>query len=137
MVIRFDFGIEPNFKCLTNLPEPVFSPNWWWSEGFSLCQKWNWEDPTSGLCTEEGWRFCKQMKLCYEHRLSSFYLWISLVAFLIPQLEHPIGDDLNGGLYDVMRKELRHAVEEIKMELEQVCALHPLFITLAVHHVFC
>ncbi|XP_006476986.2 uncharacterized protein LOC102624602 isoform X4 [Citrus sinensis] len=35
------------------------------------------------------------------------------------KLEHPIGDDLNGGLYDVMRKELRHAVEEIKMELEQ------------------
>lgn len=35
------------------------------------------------------------------------------------KLEHPIGDDLNGALYDVMRKELRHAVEEIKMELEQ------------------
>lgn len=35
------------------------------------------------------------------------------------KLEHPTGDDLNGGLYDVMRKELRHAVEEIKMELEQ------------------
>lgn len=119
-----------------DLPEPVFSPNWRWSEGFSLCQKWNWEDHTSGLCAEEGWRFCKQMKLCYEHWLSSFYLWISLVAFLIPQLEHPIGDDLNGALYDVMRKELRHAVEEIKMELEQVCPLHPLFITLAAHPVF-
>ncbi|KAF5732195.1 hypothetical protein HS088_TW18G00886 [Tripterygium wilfordii] len=33
--------------------------------------------------------------------------------------EHPIADDVNGGLYEVMRKELRHAVEEIKMELEQ------------------
>lgn len=43
---------------------------------------------------------------------------------------------MNGGLYDVMRKELRHAVEEIKMELEQVCSLRPLFITLAVHPVF-
>ncbi|XVE54527.1 hypothetical protein DITRI_Ditri03aG0088700 [Diplodiscus trichospermus] len=33
--------------------------------------------------------------------------------------EHPIGDDLNGGLYAAMRKELRHAVEEIKTQLEQ------------------
>ncbi|XP_065873689.1 uncharacterized protein [Euphorbia lathyris] len=32
--------------------------------------------------------------------------------------EHPIGDDTNNGLYEVMRKELRNAVEEIKMELE-------------------
>ncbi|XP_022737594.1 uncharacterized protein LOC111290516 [Durio zibethinus] len=33
--------------------------------------------------------------------------------------EHPIGDDVNGGLYATMRKELRHAVEEIKTQLEQ------------------
>ncbi|GMJ14007.1 hypothetical protein HRI_005069900 [Hibiscus trionum] len=33
--------------------------------------------------------------------------------------EHPIGDDVNGGLYAAMRKELRHAVEEIKTQLEQ------------------
>lgn len=33
--------------------------------------------------------------------------------------EHPVGDDVNGGLYEVMRKELRHAVEEIRMDLEQ------------------
>ncbi|WCJ36222.1 hypothetical protein M5689_017435 [Euphorbia peplus] len=33
--------------------------------------------------------------------------------------EHPIGDDMNGGLYEVMRKELRNAVEEIRMELGQ------------------
>ncbi|TMX04233.1 hypothetical protein EJD97_010606 [Solanum chilense] len=32
--------------------------------------------------------------------------------------EHPNGD-LNGELYEAMRKELRHAVEEIKTELEQ------------------
>ncbi|XWS51368.1 hypothetical protein CRYUN_Cryun12cG0170900 [Craigia yunnanensis] len=32
--------------------------------------------------------------------------------------EHPIGDDVNGGLYAAMRKELRHAVEEIKTQLE-------------------
>lgn len=36
--------------------------------------------------------------------------------------EHPNGD-LNGELYEAMRKELRHAVEEIKTELEQVCGL--------------
>ncbi|XP_031374763.1 uncharacterized protein LOC116189301 isoform X1 [Punica granatum] len=34
--------------------------------------------------------------------------------------EHPIGDDMNGELREVMRKELRHAVEEIKMGIEQV-----------------
>ncbi|GAV87168.1 hypothetical protein CFOL_v3_30594 [Cephalotus follicularis] len=33
--------------------------------------------------------------------------------------EHPISDDVNNGLYEAMRKELRYAVEEIKMELEQ------------------
>ncbi|MBA0831287.1 hypothetical protein Goarm_015762, partial [Gossypium armourianum] len=32
---------------------------------------------------------------------------------------HPTGDDVNGGLYAAMRKELRHAVEEIKTQLEQ------------------
>lgn len=37
------------------------------------------------------------------------------------QAEHPTGDDMNSGLYEAMRKELRHAVEEIKMELEHVC----------------
>ncbi|KAJ0048819.1 hypothetical protein Pint_15645 [Pistacia integerrima] len=35
------------------------------------------------------------------------------------KVEHPTGDDSNGGLYDAMRKELRHAVEEIRMEIEQ------------------
>lgn len=33
--------------------------------------------------------------------------------------EHPSEDDVNSGLYAVMRNELRNAVEEIKMELEQ------------------
>ncbi|KAH1080144.1 hypothetical protein J1N35_019905 [Gossypium stocksii] len=32
---------------------------------------------------------------------------------------HPTGDNVNGGLYTAMRKELRHAVEEIKTQLEQ------------------
>ncbi|KAL7161783.1 hypothetical protein ACSBR2_042289 [Camellia fascicularis] len=33
--------------------------------------------------------------------------------------EHPSGDDVNSGLYEAMRKELRYAVDEIRMELEQ------------------
>ncbi|TXG51318.1 hypothetical protein EZV62_023842 [Acer yangbiense] len=36
--------------------------------------------------------------------------------------EHPTGEDLNGGLYEAMRTELRHAVEEIRMELTQTMA---------------
>ncbi|KAF8414331.1 hypothetical protein HHK36_002332 [Tetracentron sinense] len=34
--------------------------------------------------------------------------------------EHPTGDRVEMGLYEAMRKELRHAVEEIRTELEQV-----------------
>lgn len=33
--------------------------------------------------------------------------------------EHPAGNDMKSGFYEVMRKELRHAVEEIRTELEQ------------------
>ncbi|KAA8542159.1 hypothetical protein F0562_023311 [Nyssa sinensis] len=33
--------------------------------------------------------------------------------------EHPTGNDVNSGLYEAMRKELRHAVDEIRMEIEQ------------------
>ncbi|XP_021909018.1 uncharacterized protein LOC110823052 isoform X2 [Carica papaya] len=36
--------------------------------------------------------------------------------------EHPAGDNINGGLYEAMRKEVRYAVEKIKMELEQAMA---------------
>ncbi|GMH01188.1 hypothetical protein Nepgr_003027 [Nepenthes gracilis] len=34
--------------------------------------------------------------------------------------EYPSGDDVNNNLCEKMRKELRHAVEEIRLELEQV-----------------
>ncbi|KAF3976633.1 hypothetical protein CMV_000175 [Castanea mollissima] len=40
-------------------------------------------------------------------------------VFAQKKAEHPSEDDVNGGLYAVMRNELRNAVEEIKMELEQ------------------
>ncbi|XP_010252886.1 PREDICTED: uncharacterized protein LOC104594334 isoform X2 [Nelumbo nucifera] len=36
------------------------------------------------------------------------------------KIEHPTEDGLETGLYEVMRKELRHAVEEIRTELAQV-----------------
>ncbi|GAB4860498.1 hypothetical protein Ancab_035656 [Ancistrocladus abbreviatus] len=35
------------------------------------------------------------------------------------QSEHPSDDDVNNNVYQTMRKELRHAVEEIRIELEQ------------------
>ncbi|KAM7483426.1 hypothetical protein LguiB_008009 [Lonicera macranthoides] len=40
-------------------------------------------------------------------------------AVFAQKVKHPIADDMNSGLYEAMRKELRHAVEEIKTELEQ------------------
>ncbi|GFS39804.1 hypothetical protein Acr_00g0065010 [Actinidia rufa] len=33
--------------------------------------------------------------------------------------DHPSGDDVSSGLYEAMRKELRYAVDKIRMELEQ------------------
>ncbi|KAG1364272.1 hypothetical protein COCNU_11G010990 [Cocos nucifera] len=36
------------------------------------------------------------------------------------KMEHPTGDGEGTGLYEAMRKEVRHAVEEIKTELEKV-----------------
>lgn len=60
-----------------------------------------------------------------------------MLTFLFPQGEHPTGDDLNSGLYDVMRKELRNAVEEIRMELEQVCPLKLCFFINILHPLFC
>lgn len=39
------------------------------------------------------------------------------------QGENPIGDDDGIGLYEVVRKEVRHAVEEIRTELQKACVL--------------
>lgn len=49
-----------------------------------------------------------------------FVIMFSLKYDIIPQAEHPIGEDVHGELYQAMRKELRHAVEEIRTELEEV-----------------
>ena len=47
--------------------------------------------------------------------------YISLGLRHIFQAKQPNGGVVdNGGLYEAMRKELRHAVEEIRVELEQV-----------------
>ncbi|CAL5402311.1 unnamed protein product [Camellia sinensis] len=40
-------------------------------------------------------------------------------VYMQEKAEHPSGDDVNSGLYEAMRKELRYAVDEIRMELEQ------------------
>lgn len=59
------------------------------------------------LCIEP----CRKFIFCTCHLLSLYSL----------QVEHPTGEDMKGGLYEAMRTELRHAVEEIRMELAQVC----------------
>ncbi|KAI3806992.1 hypothetical protein L1987_22912 [Smallanthus sonchifolius] len=41
------------------------------------------------------------------------------------KIDHPIGDDANGGLYEAMRKELRSAVNDIMIELEQTMERKP------------
>lgn len=39
------------------------------------------------------------------------------------QAKQANGGVVDNGLYEAMRKELRHAVEEIRVELEQVCEI--------------
>lgn len=86
--------------------------------------KRNREDSKSSLCTEKGIIFFSD-----NENLCSFgFKPISVILIIIIlQAENPNADDSNGGLYDAMRRELRHAVEEIKMELEQVLILLSFF----------
>lgn len=42
------------------------------------------------------------------------------------QAKQANGGVVDNGLYEAMRKELRHAVEEIRVELEQVCEILPI-----------
>ncbi|KAI4374607.1 hypothetical protein MLD38_012586 [Melastoma candidum] len=41
-------------------------------------------------------------------------------AVYAQKAEHPMGEDMNAGLYQAMREELRNAVEQMRMDLEQV-----------------
>ncbi|GJT55645.1 hypothetical protein Tco_0990699 [Tanacetum coccineum] len=41
------------------------------------------------------------------------------------KLDHPTGDDTDNGIYEAMRKELRSAVNEIRIELEQTMERKP------------
>lgn len=68
---------------------------------------------------------------------SVIYVLCHLCLWYLLQLEHPPGDDSNGGLYDAMRKELRHVMEEIKTEIEQVCHLNLLSIISMLHSLSC
>ncbi|KAJ4712523.1 Micronuclear linker histone polyprotein-like [Melia azedarach] len=65
----------------------------------------------SSALTDDEWRDTQCSKNGIERTIRAVYAQ--------KKGEHPTGDDLNSGLYDVMRKELRNAVEEIRMELEQ------------------
>lgn len=55
-----------------------------------------------------------------ENKIVFLCRLLTVLILFTHQTEHPSEDDVNGGLYAVMRNELRNAVEEIKMELEQV-----------------
>ena len=59
----------------------------------------------------------EKKKFIFLHQL------LTVLIFFTLQAEHPSEDDVNGGLYAVMRSELRNAVEEIRMELGQVSNL--------------
>lgn len=65
---------------------------------------------SSSLTDDEGRDSCSN-KNGFERTIRTVYAQ--------KKAEHPTGDDMNSGLYEAMRKELRHAVEEIRMELEQ------------------
>ena len=59
--------------------------------------------------------------LCNKCPNSFMFCVLILCCFLFtPQGEHPCEDDMKGGLYEAMRKELRNAVEEMRTEFEQV-----------------
>ncbi|KAJ6294213.1 hypothetical protein OIU76_022320 [Salix suchowensis] len=64
---------------------------------------------SSSLTDDEGRDSCSN-KNGFERTIRTVYAQ--------KKAEHPTGDDMNGGLYEAMRKELRHAVEEIRMEIE-------------------
>ncbi|KAG6747160.1 hypothetical protein POTOM_049541 [Populus tomentosa] len=65
---------------------------------------------SSSLTDDEGRDSCSN-KNGFERTIRTVYAQ--------KKAEHPTGDDMNSGLYEAMRKELRHAVEEIRTELEQ------------------
>ncbi|XP_034926128.1 uncharacterized protein [Populus alba] len=65
---------------------------------------------SSSLTDDEGRDSCSN-KNGFERTIRTVYAQ--------KKAEHPTGGDMNSGLYEAMRKELRHAVEEIRTELEQ------------------
>ncbi|KAF9667987.1 hypothetical protein SADUNF_Sadunf15G0080000 [Salix dunnii] len=68
---------------------------------------------SSSLTDDEGKDSCSN-KNGFEKTIRTVYAQ--------KKAEHPAGDDMNGRLYEAMRKELRHAVEEIRMEIEHSMA---------------
>ncbi|KAK3225152.1 hypothetical protein Dsin_005014 [Dipteronia sinensis] len=72
-----------------------------------------YSSPSSALTDDEG-RDAHSGENVIERTIRAVYAQ--------KKAEHPTGEDLNGGLYEAMRTELRHAVEEIRMELTQTMA---------------
>ncbi|XP_059657312.1 uncharacterized protein LOC132303884 [Cornus florida] len=71
----------------------------------------DYSTPSSALTDDEA-RDSRSSKNMIEKTIRAVYAQ--------KKAEHPTGDDVSGGgLYEAMRKELRYAVDEIKMELEQ------------------
>ncbi|KAK2648089.1 hypothetical protein Ddye_015578 [Dipteronia dyeriana] len=72
-----------------------------------------YSSPSSALTDDEG-RDAHSGENVIERTIRAVYAQ--------KKAEHPTGENLNGGLYEAMRTELRHAVEEIRMELTQTMA---------------
>ena len=64
------------------------------------------------------------------------FVWFILLSinsgkgfYFTVQPDHPTGDGDGSEFYEAMRNEVRHAVYEIRTELEKVCiVLHPFMI---------
>ncbi|XP_008782948.2 uncharacterized protein LOC103702342 isoform X2 [Phoenix dactylifera] len=71
----------------------------------------NYSSQSSSLTDDEAREVCSR-KIETERTIQAVYAQ--------EKMEHPTGDGEGTGLYEAMRKEVRHAVEEIKTELEKV-----------------
>ncbi|KAK1295740.1 hypothetical protein QJS10_CPB15g01257 [Acorus calamus] len=69
------------------------------------------ESYSSALTEDEGWS-SHANKYGIEKTIRAVYAQ--------NKIDHPIGDEEETGFYEAMRKEVRHAVEEMRTELEQV-----------------
>lgn len=132
------------FYCLVFSIEPFFFINRWWSSGFLFKEVWGWEDKSGSLCPRKGWPYRPWllsetiwMLISYHTYCYATQINCNLCGFICnSQGENPIGDEEDFGLYEVMRKEVRHAVKEIRTELEKVCAFIQLICQFWTHDLY-